>query len=79
MTRYEGVYQIAGTFFRRDNDGGPSLFLADIDDTSPEHLTHPTGYDYLCTCCWLHFPHSETRHTTAVQEARRLLCLAPTA
>lgn len=35
-------------------------------DTSPTHLTYPTGYSAECNFCWLNFTHSQNLHTARV-------------
>lgn len=43
--------------------GDPAyVHLAGPDDTTPGHVTYPTGYDSRCGWCYLGAPHTTAAH-----------------
>lgn len=52
------------------SDGSPVIvFLAAAGDTSPAHMTYPTGYDSRCGWCWLGANHSDAAHAAKIEGA----------
>lgn len=64
-------YRGERSYFRRDfyrpTGNYDLVFLAGANDLSPifNGKYHPE-----CSCCWLHFAHSEEKHRQAIERAK---------
>jgi hypothetical protein len=59
-----GWYRTSGP--RADGAGDALVWGTARDDTSPAHITYPTGYDSRCSYCWLGQGHTEAAHTASL-------------